>query len=80
MNLKSAPFPVTAEDLLEALDRRFPERHPRLTDSDREVWFNAGKRDLINFVRLWKAESERKFALDVYPQDPQGRHRRRRPA
>jgi hypothetical protein len=80
MNIKSAPFPATVDDLLEELDRRFPERHPRLTDGDREVWFEAGKRDLINFLRHWKAESDKRASPSVYPKGPQGHPAGRRNA
>jgi len=40
--------PHLSSDLIDKLNKDYPERHPDLTLSDREIWFNAGRRHLIN--------------------------------
>ncbi len=51
-------LPNKSEDLIQLLDSRYPERTPSLKDSDREVWWKAGRRalidDLLNQVRQQK--------------------------
>ena len=37
-------------DLIDDLDKQIPDRHPSLTDSEREVWFNAGQRSVVNML------------------------------
>lgn len=46
-----AKFPVIPADLLDELDRRFPERSAELNWSDREVWLKAGERSVVRFLR-----------------------------
>jgi len=36
---------------MEALERQFPERSADLRWSDREVWFRAGERQVVRFLR-----------------------------
>ncbi|MBN9346621.1 MAG: hypothetical protein J0I48_10555 [Devosia sp.] len=44
-------FPTISEQLLRALEVRFPDRAPELTTPDREVWAQAGEARLIRFLR-----------------------------
>ena len=44
------PFPVLSDELINALDSHFPQRHPDLSLSDREVWFRAGKRAVVDYL------------------------------
>ena len=60
MNLQKPP-PIPA-DLLAWLEATVPAAPPRLSDSDREVWFNAGKRDLVEFLKA-HAERQRRDVL-----------------
>lgn len=45
------PLPQIPEDLVHALDRRFPSRCPQLATPDREIWFYAGQRYLVEFLK-----------------------------
>lgn len=45
-------LPHTPEALVQELDRLYPLRAPALTDSDREVWFKAGQRDVVDRLLL----------------------------
>lgn len=44
-------FPLIPPSLFSELDRLFPEACPDLKDSDREVWFKAGERSVIRFLK-----------------------------
>ena len=35
-------------DLITELDKAYPHKHPSLSDSDREVWFKAGQRSVVD--------------------------------
>tara|TARA_R100001460_G_scaffold27334_1_gene55080 strand:+ start:1123 stop:1317 length:195 start_codon:yes stop_codon:yes gene_type:complete len=43
-------LPVITDELIEALDQVFPNRHPDLSLSDREVWYRAGERSVVNYL------------------------------
>lgn len=36
------------KDLLEHLDKSYPDQHPKLSTPEREVWFKAGQRSVVN--------------------------------
>ena len=38
-------------DLIEDLDKVFPRRHPSLEDTDREVWYKAGQRSVVDLLQ-----------------------------
>ncbi len=44
------PFPFLTEELLKALESHYPQRHPDLSLSDREIWFRAGQRSVVDFL------------------------------
>ena len=41
-------IPTYAIDLIEELDKSYPNKHPSLSDSEREVWFKAGQRSVVD--------------------------------
>jgi len=43
-------LPPLSEVLVVDLDRRFPDKCPDLEMSDREIWFQAGQRSVIDFL------------------------------
>ena len=43
-------FPFLTEELLKALESHYPQRHPDLSLSDREIWFRAGQRSVVDFL------------------------------
>ncbi len=49
-------LPPIDDDLIQALDNVFPNRHPDLSLSDREVWYRAGQR----FVVDWLVEQQKR--------------------
>jgi hypothetical protein len=48
--MESDNFPLVSKDLIDALNEIVPEKHPSISDSDRAVWWNAGKRSLVEFL------------------------------
>ena len=43
-------LPVITDELLQALDAVFPNRCPDLSFSDREVWYRAGQRSVVDYL------------------------------
>jgi hypothetical protein len=43
-------FPAISADLLEALERLFPERSPDLSQPDREIWRDVGRREVVRML------------------------------
>ena len=50
INSDNLPFPVLSDELIKALDSHFPQRHPDLSFTDREVWFKAGQRAVVDYI------------------------------
>ena len=49
-------LPPITDDLIQGLDEVFPNRHPDLSFSDKEVWYRAGQR----FVVDWLIEQQKR--------------------
>ena len=43
-------LPVITDELIQALDAVFPNRHTELSLSDREVWYPAGQRYVVEYL------------------------------
>jgi hypothetical protein len=43
-------FPSVSKALIDSLNELVPNRHPRLSDIDKVVWYNAGRRSLVDFL------------------------------
>lgn len=41
-------LPTYSVDLIKDLDKLYPHKYPLLTDTDREIWYKAGQRSLID--------------------------------
>ena len=48
MEIYNMKIPTYAIDLIEELDKSYPNKHPNLSDTEREVWFKAGQRSVID--------------------------------
>ena len=40
-----------SKDLIDKLDKLYPDKCPLLTDDDRLVWFKVGQRSVINYLQ-----------------------------
>jgi hypothetical protein len=43
-------IPMYATDLIKELDQAFPNRAPNMADSEREIWFKAGARSVVDLL------------------------------
>ena len=48
--MSSEKLPVITDELIFALDQTFPNRHPDLSLSDREIWYKAGQRFVVDYL------------------------------
>ena len=48
MNQEEIVLPTLSKDLIDKLDKLYPDKCPLLTDDDRMVWFKVGQRSVIN--------------------------------
>lgn len=44
-------LPALSKDLIEKLDKLYPDKCPLLTDDDRMVWYKSGQRSVINYLQ-----------------------------
>lgn len=57
---RDTPFPPIPKALMDELNLRFPEKTPLMSDTDREIWANVGRRSVIQFLNK---EFERQNAV-----------------
>ena len=57
-------FPVVHKDLLDALERQFPDRSPNPSDTDRQIWMKVGNVQVIRFLRS-KFEEQNENVLET---------------
>jgi hypothetical protein len=70
----NSPFPVVPLDLLQELEKRFPERTPDLHLSIDEIRHRGGETSVVRFLRRKYEEQEEnvlsmKVLYDVPPED-----------
>jgi hypothetical protein len=51
MNNEEIVLPTLSKDLIDKLDKLYPDKCPLLTDDDRMVWFKVGQRSVINYLQ-----------------------------
>ena len=51
MNDHEIVLPALSKDLIDKLDKLYPDKCPLLTDDDRMVWFKVGQRSVINYLQ-----------------------------
>ena len=44
-------LPALSQELINKLDKLFPDKCPLLTDLEREVWYKVGQRSVINYLQ-----------------------------
>ena len=52
LKTKTEPLsmPALSEDLINALDERFPEQSADLKWAEKEIWYKSGQRSVIKFL------------------------------
>ena len=48
--MASNTLPLISDDLIQGLDNLYPQRHPDLSLSDREIWYRAGQRSVVDYL------------------------------
>jgi len=56
--LNDLVLPKTVDDLLELLNKTYPEQSASIEDNAKEIYFKAGQRDVVRFVNVLKKRSE----------------------
>ena len=51
MNQDEIVLPALSQDLINKLDKLFPDKCPLLTDTEREVRYKVGQRSVINYLQ-----------------------------
>ena len=44
-------LPNLSSSLIKKLDELYPKRYPEITWEDREIWFKAGQRSVVDFLQ-----------------------------
>lgn len=58
-------IPLFSADLIRSLDERYPHRCPTLTQTEREMYLYAGKRELIDNLLLTLKRTEKNVLVQV---------------
>ena len=48
--MASNTLPLITDDLIQGLDNLYPQRPPDLSLSDREIWYRAGQRSVVDYL------------------------------
>ena len=55
-------LPPISVELINVLDKRFPDQCPKLDEIDRMIWFAAGQRAVVDFlIKQHKRQNETLF-------------------
>ena len=44
-------LPALSKDLIDKLDKLYPDKCPLSTDEERMVWYKSGQRSVINYLK-----------------------------
>ena len=48
--MENRNLPPITDELINGLDSVFPQRHPDLSMSEKEIWYKAGQRYVVAFL------------------------------
>jgi len=52
-------FPLISEKQVNALDKLIPNKCPNLLDTEREIWYNVGRRSVVELlVEIFRLQSD----------------------
>ena len=51
MNQEDIVLPTLSQELINKLDKLFPDKCSLLTDADRDIWYKVGQRSVINYLQ-----------------------------
>ena len=50
--------PLISQELIDYLDHQFPNQCPRITFTDRQIWFGAGSASVVKHLMRVKEDQE----------------------
>ena len=56
-------LPFKVNDLIELLNKVFPEASPSLTDEPKDMYFKSGQRDVVRFINNLKERADKEALL-----------------
>ena len=56
-------LPKTVVELIELLNKIYPEKTPDLEDTPKDIYFKAGQRDVVRFINYLKERSDKENFL-----------------
>ena len=52
-------LPTKVDDLIELLNKVYPEKSPELKEDTKTIYFKAGQRDVVKFINTLKERTEK---------------------
>ena len=52
-------LPNNVDDLVKLLNEVYPEKSPDLKDDNKTIYFKAGQRDVVKFIKTLKERTEK---------------------
>ena len=52
-------LPEKVDDLIDLLNKVYPEKSPELKDDSKTIYFKAGQRDVVKFINTLKERTEK---------------------
>jgi len=52
-------LPEKVDDLIDLLNKVYPEKSPELKDDTKTIYFKAGQRDVVKFINTLKERTEK---------------------
>ena len=56
-------LPTKVNDLLDLLNKLFPEKTPSIEHSPKDIYFAAGQRDVVRFLNYLKERADKEAIL-----------------
>ena len=56
--MSASDLPYLNDELLDALDTIYPSKPPDLLDDDRQIWYKAGQRSVVDFLKKHQRQKE----------------------
>jgi len=50
--------PKISKEIIEYLDKLFPDKCPNITDDEKNVWYKTGQRSVVNHLKKEKQVQE----------------------
>ena len=62
-NDKDLALPLKVSELIELLNKIYPEQSALITDTPKDIYFKAGQRDVVKFLNNLKERADKEAIL-----------------